>query len=382
MPAAEKPRILIVDDEEAILETLTFTFEDDYEVHTAGDARRALEILDAQQPIAVVLTDQRMPNMTGVEFLAKVYERHPATTRIILTGFADMDAVVKAINDGHVYAYIPKPWENESLKQVVKRAAELHRLSREHQRLLTELRRSNVLLEAVMDRLGLGAIGVDPGGVVQAMNRPARAYLGISGDPRGRRLADVLGEAGAGAVAEVVARLGGAQQERYEEVEAGVGPRRRRLRLSVEELVAKDGERLGSVVLFREISHEPLRRAFEDLTGDLARSNEPLRERLEAAVVELRRIHDGVRASGIDSPGMAELGERCAGALTTVENWLAVDEAMSVEAYPDAQLLLDRLRVARARWPFGDELPARVRELARRVEAYYESGENPKQRTL
>jgi len=382
MSSAEKPRILVVDDEEAILETLTFTFEDDYEVHTAADARRALEILDAHQPFAVVLTDQRMPNMTGVEFLAKVYERHPSATRIILTGFADMDAIVKAINDGHVYAYIPKPWEHESLKQVVKRAAELHLLNCENQRLLTNLRRSNVLLEAVMDRLGLGAIGVDPAGVVQAVNRPARGYLAISGDPRSRRLSDVLVEAGAGAVAEAVGRLGGGKKERYEEVETGSGPRRLRLRLSVEELAGKDGERLGSVVLFREISHEPLRRAFEDLIGDLARSDEPLRSRLEAAVGELRRILDGVHASGIDSPGMAELGERCAGALVAVENWLAVDDAMAVEAYPDAQLLQDRLRVARTRWPFADELPARVRELARRVEAYYESGENPKQRTL
>jgi CheY-like chemotaxis protein len=377
-----KPRILIVDDEEAILETLTFTFEDDYEVHTAADARRALEILDVHQPFAVVLTDQRMPNMTGVEFLAKVYERHPATTRIILTGFADMDAIVKAINDGHVYAYIPKPWEQESLKQVVKRAAELHRLNCENQRLVTDLRRSNVLLEAVMDRLGLGAIGVDPSGRVQAVNRPARGYLGIASDPRGRGLDQVLREAGASAVAEAVGRLGGEKQERFEEVEVGSGPRRLRLRLSVEDLAAKDGERLGSVVLLREISHEPLRRAFEDLIGDLARSGEPLRARLEAAVSELRRILEGVRASGIDSPGMAELGERGVGALTAVENWLAVDDAMALEAYPDAQLLQDRLRVARARWPFADELPARVRELARRVEAYYESGDNPKQRTL
>ncbi|HVP28867.1 MAG TPA: response regulator [Myxococcota bacterium] len=382
MSAPERPRILIVDDEEAILETLTFTFEDDYEVHTAGDARRALDILDASGPFAVVLTDQRMPNMTGVEFLARVYERHPATTRIILTGFADMDAIVKAINDGHVYAYIPKPWEHEQLKQVVRRAAELNALTCENQRLLTDLRSSKVLLEAVMDRLGMGAIGVDPAGLVQAVNRPARAFLGIVGDPRHRRFADVLREAGAESVGAAALRLAGGKKERYEEVEVGSGARRLRLRLSVEELAAADGERLGSVVLFREISHEPLRREFEDLAGEITRSEAPLRPRLESAVEALRRILDGVRRSGIDSPGMAELGERCGGALTAIENWLAVDDAMAAEAYPDAQLLQDRLRVARARWPFADELPARVRELGRRVEAYYESGENQKQRTL
>ena len=105
-----KSRILIVDDEEAILETMRFTFEDEYEVFTSPDARQALEILDENAPIAAVITDQRMPNMTGVEFLAEVYAHHPTTTRIILTGFADMEAILKAINDGHVYAYITKPW--------------------------------------------------------------------------------------------------------------------------------------------------------------------------------------------------------------------------------------------------------------------------------
>ena len=75
-----------------------------------------------------MISDQRMPEMTGVEFLARVYERHPNTVRIILTGFADMDATIGAINDGHVYAYVTKPWEPDQLKQVVRRAVEHHRL--------------------------------------------------------------------------------------------------------------------------------------------------------------------------------------------------------------------------------------------------------------
>src|SRR5690606_4134217 len=126
--AEPRPRILIVDDEEAILETMAFTFEDDYDVLTATSARQALEILDASGPIAAVITDQRMPEMTGVEFLAKVCERHPNTTRIILTGYADGEAMVRAINEGHVYAYVTKPWEPEELKQLVHRAVEVHRL--------------------------------------------------------------------------------------------------------------------------------------------------------------------------------------------------------------------------------------------------------------
>ena len=129
MADAPRPRILVVDDEEAILETMTFTFEDDYEVHTSTDARRALEILDEHAPIAVVLTDQRMPNMSGVEFLREVWQRHPTTMRIILTGFADMGAIIEAINDGHVYAYIAKPWEPDHLKQVMKQAVNHHQLT-------------------------------------------------------------------------------------------------------------------------------------------------------------------------------------------------------------------------------------------------------------
>ena len=69
MTSRSRPRILVVDDEEAILETMAFTFEDDYEVFTSTDARRALEILEEKKPISVVLTDQRMPNMSGVEFV-------------------------------------------------------------------------------------------------------------------------------------------------------------------------------------------------------------------------------------------------------------------------------------------------------------------------
>jgi len=73
---------------------------------TAPSAPEALRVLDANAPIAAVITDQRMPEMTGVEFLARVCERHPNTTRIILTGYADGDAMVRAINEGHVYAYV------------------------------------------------------------------------------------------------------------------------------------------------------------------------------------------------------------------------------------------------------------------------------------
>jgi response regulator RpfG family c-di-GMP phosphodiesterase len=129
MSGPERSRILVVDDEEAILETMTYTFEDDYHVLTATSADQALKVLEQDGPVAVVISDQRMPEMTGVEFLSRVFEMDPTTTRIILTGFADMNAIIRAINDGHVYAYITKPWEPADLKQVVRRAVDHHALA-------------------------------------------------------------------------------------------------------------------------------------------------------------------------------------------------------------------------------------------------------------
>ena len=84
----------------------------------------------------------------------------------------------------------------------------------------------------------------------------------------------------------------------------------------------------------------------------------------------------------IDSSGMGALSERMSQAMTAIDNWLDVDTALAREDYPDAQLLQDRMRVAMARWPLPDQVPERVQELVRRVEDYYESGENPKQPVL
>src|SRR5262245_30144271 len=260
MAMSSRPRILVVDDEEAILETMTFTFEDDYEVLTSSSARDALALLEREGPVAVVISDQRMPEMTGVEFLARVFALHPTTVRIILTGFADMDAIIRAINDGHVYAYITKPWEPDQLKQIVMRAVDHHELTLENARLLADLRRSKVLLEAVMDRLGTGAVAIDPAGVVQAANHPARAYLGLDRDPRGATLEEMLLGAGRADVEAAVQRLCDGANDCFEEMEIPLRERALRLRISVNTLADPSGEALGRVILLREISHEPLRR--------------------------------------------------------------------------------------------------------------------------
>ncbi len=374
------PRILVVDDEEAILETMAFTFQDDYEVYTARDARHALELLEKNKPIAAVLTDQRMPNMSGVEFVTEVCKRYPQTVRMVLTGFSDMDAIIQAINDGHVYAYVTKPWEPEQLKQLMKQAVEHYELSVENDRLLRDLHRAKVFLEAVMDELDTGALAVDASGLIQAANRPVREALSLKGDPMGRPLKQVLEEVGLAQVAAAAFRLAEEDADSFCEMELP-GARPERLRIRVETL--EDGSRaaLGKVFFFREISHEPLQRRFDESLADILAAEDDLREVLEAAREHLGAL-SGEVASAVRSPGMEQLAARISRARTAIENWLDVDDALAREDFPDAQLLQDRLRVAMTRWPRGDELPARVRELARRVEDYYESGENPKQRVL
>ncbi len=376
------PRLLIVDDEEAILETMTFTFMDVYDVITSTDARQALDLLDEHAPVAVVITDQRMPEMTGVEFLTRVVERHPDTVRIILTGFADMEATIQAINEGQVYAYVNKPWEPDQLKQLVRRAVDHHNLTALNRQLVEDLRRANLFLEAVMDRLDTGAIALDPDGVVQAANRPACTYLNLDDDPRGEPIDQVLERKGLESLGASVERLAEECSGSFEDVELGIDGSAHRVRVSAQALQDADGSSLGRVILFREVSHEPLRRRFEEIILEVAHEQEQVREKLEQAIGQLGELVSDVQSTGIASTGMAELSERATRSQTAIQNWLDVDDAMTREDYPDAQLLLDRMRVAGQRWPHDGDLPERVTELASRVEAYYESGENPKQRVL
>jgi hypothetical protein len=185
----------------------------------------------------------------------------------------------------------------------------------------------------------------------------------------------------------VLERVGGAAMTLeseagcYQEMELPVG-RGVRLRVHARTLARPDGGALGRVILAREISHEPLRRRFDEIVEGLVLAGDgALRERLAQAQREIAKLAREAGAEGVASPGRAELRDRATRTLTAIEYWLAVDDALAREAYPDAQPLLDRMRLANQRWP-QERLPERVRELARRVESYYESGENPKQPVL
>ena len=385
MSESERPRILIVDDEEAILETMTFTFMDLYEVLTTSDPTQALQIMEENQPIAVVITDQRMPGMTGVELLSETYQRFPETVRIILTGFADAEATVKAINDGHIYGYVNKPWEPDELKAIVKRATELHLLTRENRSLVDELRYANLFLAAVMDRLRTGAIALDRDGIVRAVNQPAKAFIGLESDIQGHSIDDILGKEHLTELADRVRTLADESGGSFEEVDIGIGPGHR-LRISNQALADSNGETMGRVIMFKEISHEPLTRDLEELIGRVSQTKSPasgaLREVLETTLLDLVRLGDRVSGVGVESANMSELKERVSRIRTAIGNWLDVDDALVGDAYPDAQMLRDRLNIAAQRWPSSEPMPDGLVGLSKAVEDYYETGENPRQRIL
>jgi DNA-binding NtrC family response regulator len=116
-------KILIVDDEPANLRALERLFREDYEVLTAGSGADALELL-RQHDVALLITDQRMPGMTGIELLKNTASLRPRMVRIILTGYTDVEALVEAINCGQVYKYVTKPWNNGEVRLTVSRALE------------------------------------------------------------------------------------------------------------------------------------------------------------------------------------------------------------------------------------------------------------------
>jgi diguanylate cyclase (GGDEF)-like protein len=138
--------LLVVDDEPYILQTLPALLPSDFEVLTADCAETAQEQF-ATRPIDLILTDQRMPRITGTELLEWVRHHSPKTVRLLMTGYAELDHAVEAINRGHVYHYLLKPWRTEELLQVLRNAADKFHLERNREQLLEELRSLNAELE-------------------------------------------------------------------------------------------------------------------------------------------------------------------------------------------------------------------------------------------
>ncbi len=140
-PIATQSPILYVDDEPHNLTVFEAAFEDFYDVRTAISASSAIDIL-RDDDIHLVIADQRMPEMTGVQLLEVVLGEFPDAVRMILTGYTDVDAIIRAINAGRIYQYVTKPWNEKELKVVIDRALEAYHLRQRHRALLEELQQT------------------------------------------------------------------------------------------------------------------------------------------------------------------------------------------------------------------------------------------------
>lgn len=136
--ARAKAKILVVDDEPAVVESIAELLREEYEVFGRTSAEEALAVLE-EEDIDLILADQRMPGMSGVELLARSAQLRPETVRVLFTGYSDIEAVIRAINEGRVFRYVAKPWDPEKLVETVAEAVRHHRLAEENIRLTAEL---------------------------------------------------------------------------------------------------------------------------------------------------------------------------------------------------------------------------------------------------
>ncbi len=120
---AKKHTLLVVDDEADVCDSVYDLLRREFQVLKARDAAEAMKIM-AEQEVDIIMTDQRMPQVTGVEFLTRARSGHPHAVRMLFTGYADLEAIIAAINQGHVFRFLRKPWRPEDLELAVREAAE------------------------------------------------------------------------------------------------------------------------------------------------------------------------------------------------------------------------------------------------------------------
>ncbi len=142
-----KPPVLVIDDEPDILASLQRLLRREFQVYAAASGAEGLSIL-AENEIHAILTDQRMPSMTGTDVLSDARHNHPDAIRILFTGYADLEDVIRAVNNGEIYRYIVKPWNPEELISVVREACERYDLIISRRKLTEQLQEINAELEA------------------------------------------------------------------------------------------------------------------------------------------------------------------------------------------------------------------------------------------
>lgn len=152
----EQPLLLMVDDEPSVLQALRRVFrKEPYQIHTAESAIEALALFESGAPVRAVVSDYRMPEMTGVEFLKKVYECSPETVRIVLSGYADRPVLLAAVQEGRIYKYLPKPWDDDLLRNTVRRGIEQTALAWQRREQIQTLAAENTdLLQRASESIG------------------------------------------------------------------------------------------------------------------------------------------------------------------------------------------------------------------------------------
>jgi response regulator RpfG family c-di-GMP phosphodiesterase len=190
--------LLVVDDEENIIRALRRLFRHEpFSVITATSGAEGLDIL-SKQPVAVILSDQRMPGMIGSEFLKAVKERYPHTIRLVMSGYTELESITSAINDGAVFKFLLKPWEDEKLLTHIRDAFSYHDLKSNNILLAEELKKANARLEEkvreereknalntrslllsqeLLDRMPIAVFGVSNEGLIVMANQYARRLV-------------------------------------------------------------------------------------------------------------------------------------------------------------------------------------------------------------
>lgn len=145
-------KVLYVDDEPHNLNAFAATFRRKFDIYTAQSAAEGLRVLQSNE-IHIILSDQRMPQMTGIEFFEAVLEQFPDPIRILITGYSDITAVIGAINKGQIYKYLEKPWNEPTLSIFIEKAFEVYRLRAQNKALLSALTDANLKLERMARRI-------------------------------------------------------------------------------------------------------------------------------------------------------------------------------------------------------------------------------------
>jgi response regulator RpfG family c-di-GMP phosphodiesterase len=145
----DKVNILYIDDEVDNLSGFKAAFRRVYNIYTAESAADGRVILENNE-IEIILTDQRMPDMTGIEFLQSIINIYPSPIRILVTGYADINAVINAVNKGQIYRYISKPWNHAEMQMSLEKAYEVYSLRKENEELTKSVIKINKQMEFML----------------------------------------------------------------------------------------------------------------------------------------------------------------------------------------------------------------------------------------